>query len=748
MGQVTVNQYTTAFHTFMAQIRRPLRLATTDEIVYRVGKTSSRFASLMFRGPKDLAINMEHNHRPISIYQVKILVATSEHNVSSSEGCRSVYKNSNQSICPLVEKIDYKQTKSKTAPICPISQAPISNKNQHTLRSIHNFLTYNRLGENIQTLGDHQIKHLAPERLAPYVNLLPRATETPKPKIETADELGIRPDFDFQAYMSDNLPSAEKNLTIIPVDDGVAVGFSAESNLVSTFLLDGFHNVRKRRGNNLIFLINGTKAINTGEGDDTIFVDKVNELEGFVDAKKGDDTLVIVDKKTHTLIESEVGPILTISGSNGEAGMTLMNVEHVVGRREIAETLHLLCGLNSVNLGGGRQNMRDLINVDVSQCPDDPTIVMIEQHTNVIHLAGSDNLRYKFIEGPALITNNQQTAPNDKSTVSVVEILFELMEMSKLTILPGHEHSFNISMEFGAHMHNTRLINIDNFDSSFKVVFQDIYQMFVKDGQFYIHTECNENPSNIDPDFLKLLHKQGVIFVKKCTEQSTLVYTGITVKDNHGNGILPSEYVYLQNDVDAETHFKIQYDPLPHVYHLDGTCRPSDQLQLCQEIKVDVDASGETFFDLRDATRGFEDDGCVVEVTFKTYFDAQHNKREHVRVYAKKPDTNHKYVLANINLHDLKTPERFPVTILTSRHRIELLSDYEQHVSYLAKKNVNHLIVVDNAAQEKVAPIGTSAESRSEHRHGDVAFYDYVSLTNSEKISAIFLNVTMPMCQA
>jgi len=48
--------------------------------------------------------------------------------------------------------------------------------------------------------------------------------------------------------------------------------------------------------------------------------------------------------------------------------------------------------------------------------------------------------------------------------------------------------------------------------------------MFVKDGQFYIHTDCKENSlenNYVDPELLKLLLKHQVIFVKKCSTRPT-----------------------------------------------------------------------------------------------------------------------------------------------------------------------------------------------------------------------------------
>jgi len=160
------------------------------------------------------------------------------------------------------------------------------------------------------------MKHLAPERLAPYIDLSPhRATETPHQKIDTADHLDLMPDFDFQAYIFDNLPNTQKNLTIIPVEDGVAVGISQESGLLSTFLLNGFRAVNKNSGDNLIFLIKGTKLVKTGDCDDVIFSDNVNELDGFIDAKKGDDTLVLVNNKESITLKSETGKLMALSES-------------------------------------------------------------------------------------------------------------------------------------------------------------------------------------------------------------------------------------------------------------------------------------------------------------------------------------------------------------------------------------------------------------------------------------------------
>jgi len=110
--------------------------------------------------------------------------------------------------------------------------------------------------------------------------------------------------------------------------------------------------------------------------------------------------------------------------------------------------------------------------------------------------------------------------------------------------------------------------------------------------------------------------------------------------------------VYLENDFGTGTHFKIPYDSLSHVYQLDGTCRPSHQLHECQETKVDVEVSGETIFHMRDATRGFEDDGYLVQVT--TENKSQNKRRETIRGYATKSDDHKRYVLAHIDLEHVR----------------------------------------------------------------------------------------------
>jgi len=93
------------------------------------------------------------------------------------------------------------------------------------------------------------------------------------------------------------------------------------------------------------------------------------------------------------------------------------------------------------------------------------------QHSQVIHLAGSENLRYKFIEGPVQITNEQQCVLPDENS-AVVEISFDFTTMSKLEIVrrSNNDNSFHITMAFGPHMYNVSLIKIDNFNSSFKIV--------------------------------------------------------------------------------------------------------------------------------------------------------------------------------------------------------------------------------------------------------------------------------------
>jgi len=88
--------------------------------------------------------------------------------------------------------------------------------------------------------------------------------------------------------------------------------------------------------------------------------------------------------------------------------------------------------------------------------------------------------------------------------------------------------------------------------------------MNIRNGQFYINSDCQMKPNDIDP-VLNLIQDQQVILVEKCPQQQTVVYTGITVDRNQETKVLPDRYVYLENDKNTETLFQIQNNHLPHI---------------------------------------------------------------------------------------------------------------------------------------------------------------------------------------
>jgi len=795
-GYAGLSHLSAALHGLISQVMRPVRLPQTNIIMYQVGKHAEKqflTTGIQLKASDESLSNMltrklNIQQPAITVHKLALTITNQDNNDSSSTVCKPFLKLSGYKyVCTQENKysnnnegeVNHLATANKCSNLMfnesinfPSLASPFTD--QKRVIKMHKYILYGLVGQNVKKVATNTFKQLVSNRsLIGFTNLDIDACSDDRIKTSSINVINqtVVPDFsDLQNQIICNLKeihekyNRKQNFTIIPVDDGLYTALmDSKPNTVLTFSINGTKNVKGSCHNkNLIFLSgSGTMAIKNGNDDDIIFFDKSSQLNGVIDAKNGNDTLILIGghhQEIMVTVESN-GDVLTVKPKTGSTELTLLNVEHLVGAPNSYDELYLRCGLESVNLRGGTETKKDHIVVDISPNCSSKTLIVLEKFTVVHHLTSNKNVNYKFIVGPVLMQIDADDSKPVMKDIMVVAAHYNIAEIHNILVYPlVYEYLTNsrLSINFVDSTNNSHLLVIHNFyDESVKVTFTDGFQLYSRYGQFYIGSDCSltdqEKVYQLNNHLYKLLYEQGIIFTIKCSP-TTFVYTGKVGNENHIDLVLPTEYVKYENDPNAAlTHFKTQHssETTGGVYHLDGPCRPGG-LQ-CTTINATVEVTGETVLDLRDVTRGFEDSGYLVNVQVNPSDETLSLlklKHKVVRVLATitgKPQL----LLAYVTL--VKSQEMLAKTsVLTSRHRHTVQENGQVNSEYLAPPDTHQMVVVEYDSRLKLLERDSGCRpdtSKYQRHNGDTIVSDHkCSTSDSTKIiTAFFLN-RWPQC--
>jgi len=790
------SQVTSFLRGLISQDVRPLALTNTNLIVYQINeKLGKQFVTVETEKPDDPPhISVQQNSfvdkltlQPTITFHKVTLMVTDVQPTSNLSVCNQIVETSSQKyICSKRDQYNnnngyyvsnFPDSYASDCPRIPEkgmihfpSQIPSNSARLLLKNAIHKYLAYSLLGSNIQIFTYDVLKNLSRDGLlADFVKDPCSSNKIVTSVVDIRNQTNIPDLSDHLKWLTSILIEIHEKYTtrsdvkIIPVEDGLYMGFmentEQQTDQLLTFALNGTQNVKSEsQDTNLIFVLGpGSKAIRAGDGDDMIFISKTDQMEGIIDAKRGNDTLVLMGNSSPvtSIVESHAGNVLTLATKPGGPELTLLNVEHLVGARESYDDLHLHCGLNSVNLRGGSVIHNDFITVNMSQDCLNSVSIVLEKFTSVYHKNSNGKVVYKFVEGPVFIYVNKSTDPIKRDTVAVQ---FNLTDVLQLKIISPTEMFSQILIDFGSfdNSDRRRLLEIHNFHDSLTVSFNDGYQLYSKRGQFYLGRDCSmphEVLNQLDDYLYKLLHNQNVLFTEKCPEISptTLVYTGIVVEHNQEDQILPEKFLQLDNDPEAlQTHFKIQHDPRPHVYRLDSFCRAdyNDPFRCKSIVAIVETVGGDTVLDLRSVTRSFEDAGFLVDLKVTSGNPQSAN----VQVSAKAPPGKSSPSHFPVALIELSF-EFKKISLLTSRHRHWLHDDGRVSSEYLSTRSGttshSYMVVAELDTRSNILAHDSGREfdqNKVERHHGDQVF-DNIKCSSDTRASVLFIQ-RWPQCKA
>jgi len=779
----------------ISQVSRPMILSNTDMVVYQLTKEADgHFATVNLADDNNvnLPTNMNEklkNQPSMTVHKLSLMVTKNNSKMPSSYICELRVKNSKNIVCIKHDQYrNYNERKvsnssdsfSSTMPVKETLHIPLPNNmpfaDKKQVLSIHKNLVYSMLGENVEKVANNRLKQLIRQGvLVDHVNMCSDDNKHPSLAIiQILNHTSVVADYStLQKQLSNILGEiTEKyntlnNLTIIPVDDSLYAGLMITSDQQNTnlltFAVNGMQSIKGgHAAPNILFLVgNGSKAIQTGDDDDMIFIDKTVPIDGIIDAKNGNDTLVLLAKEftdVATLV-SDANRVLTLTTVDSDFQLTLLNVEHLIGARESFDQLIVRCGLKSVNLRGGTRRHDDFILVDIDNGCHDNVSLVLEQHTVVQHKNSNGNVVYKFVEGPVLIHVDQRNATINRD---VVNVQFDLIDMQYLNIETLNTSIRKVSVTFGKSNQRSDLLEIHNFDDSIMVAFNDGFQLYSKNGQFYMGRDCSVRSKSktrnkqIGGYIYKLLHDQRVIFTEKCDRNTTVAYTGNLVEHNYDDFALPNKFLQLKNDpLAVKTRFKVQHDPFPHVYRLDGPCRA---LTRCNTtILATIYTSGDTVVDLRAVTRTYEDAGYLINLYANPILGKPKTQPAiSVRVSTTLPNKQkpRKFPLTWIRLINMIPAQASwsKTTVLTSRHRYTLHQNGQVTAEYLARPGTRRMILVEYDSRSRLLARDSGRRRRAptahhaQRHHGDLMVPNH-QCASGARITALFMR-HWPQCLA
>jgi len=625
---------------------------------------------------------------------------------------------------------------------------------QKEVRSIHNMLVYGMMGSNLQKVVVKKVDKASNLPVMSFVTsqneekLLGKILETSLATHTFSDDpnLGNQLENIFAEIRVILNDEPGKNFKIIPADDGLYIGFSEDHSDLEKFIFSIDATIHSVEGvvdtQNLLFVGDGTKSVKTGDKNDVILIDKSSKIDGFIDTKEGNDTLVLFATKStlhsQTIIKSETGQLVTLK-TDGLNELTLLNVEHILGSKNSHNHLELKCGLRSVNLRGGTNEKYDHIQVDVETCPQETSIIL-EGFTQIHQKSGNDKLRYNFIGGRANMEFEHQTSERFE-TLALVAVQFKLADLGGIKVLWKNDSHCDVFIRLDPE--NTQWLYMFNFNSKIKVIFEDDYQLYIQNHQLYMGKDCNEDLNHqkfqISQNFYNELVDQKITVVEKCSTKPTIIYTGTRKNEAHNDiDILPDQYLSLENYPYSETYFMAQKTNLPIVYNIENTCQT---LTNCQTVKSTVELNNDALFDMRELTRQHENYGFVSKIM--TEPDSNNaNKLSTISILVTKanlPDIK----LAEVNL-EYKINEVPQITVLTSRNRFELPKSVNgpKISTYLSPKRTYSMILIENMSRmnliDKDSGRKIQESEPKESRHGDFLVYDHAT-SSDLSVSAIYL---------
>jgi len=692
---------------------------------------------------------------------------------------------------------------------------PNGNALRITAAKIHNCLLYSMLGKNMEQHAMSTLKQFAKDKLANFVNLT-RDFYNETDKCST-DEFSKYVQT-FHLNFPDNLSTYKKeldkilhqmpgkltfweNLEILPIDDGFCIGLvtkqrnndryryetistendqaainsnnpSGNKNVADTvilhrngteivdiqhymiFAMKDIQSIRGHEGENIVLLGEGSKAINTDQNDDIIFVEKTSNLDGFINAKQGTDTVILstTDSEVSVRVTSEENQLLTIE-SQHDNSLTILGAENLWGAKNSPDILHLKCGLKFVNLQGGLNSENvDEIYVDLYECNLDEITVIAQKYTEIHHTSGHPKLKYRYLgDGPVLLINLAENKNNETS--ALVSIDFPLSELTNLTITESNSNKEVKYTKMTFQNNIEQYLSIKNFDQSIKIGFKNGYNVEMKRNHLYITRDCTVSRERFtfSDHLYEMLANNRVVFVEKCAE-ATIVHVGEKIYDNFHELIdpnLPPVYKKLENDPETETQFKNQdHGPINAcVFSVNGNCKETNAAN-CPLTNLRVDLNKNNIFDLRKITTIFEDENFDIVVN-KEVYTKTHQNVIIIRINAEK--SGHSLVpLVHIRLENHVINNDQSISIITTRYQLEFDANQDKfEKSFLTpNKNADALIVVDYKSRWPVfrglieESINDWRKDESDHdkQHGD----DHVILglkAYERDTSAILLSI-------
>jgi ankyrin repeat protein len=186
-------------------------------------------------------------------------------------------------------------------------------------------------------------------------------------------------------------------------DNAIGIIDTTHNKTGSSFLFEFTGGIRTINGSlddaNFFILKNGEVTVYGGEQND-LFGISGNSVQGSLDGSKGEDTLDLsgFDSSKSIVVDFTQSKELT-------SGLTISNIEHLIGRESQSESVVVACNTQVLNTQGGTAENKDVISIPRNDCGYELQ-ALLHPDTEIVDNATKGNITYTILPGKGTITIN------------------------------------------------------------------------------------------------------------------------------------------------------------------------------------------------------------------------------------------------------------------------------------------------------------------------------------------------------
>jgi len=266
-------------------------------------------------------------------------------------------------------------------------------------------MAYERIQNNFEvtkcelTPGEKQFKYgQLDKQIKQHIDFEPKLADEKRTQIvgmEPVDELRSNGPKTRPSIEVGGLIVLEANTTKVKRKQSLAL-LSAGQNLVNGF----------RNTDNVFVMTSGQKLIQGGNTQDTFILEGDQVVTGFLNGNNGTNSLLFPNylPKVQSALNINVmkGRLMQLSVPDNKT-LLVANIDEILGRLNLPDTVTGQCGPKQVNLNGGNQDIWDHIHFNNTRCKHDVS-VNLRTYTSVHHSKTSGTFGYLLEDGPSRLT--------------------------------------------------------------------------------------------------------------------------------------------------------------------------------------------------------------------------------------------------------------------------------------------------------------------------------------------------------